>query len=461
MPLMDTTGHLVGCLAEDACPSPTAHKRLEAAHLQWHRCLDAYYDPQLFMMDLNSLIASLRNVTFAIQKDMTPVEGFREWYQPWQDAMRRDPVMKWAIDARNTVVKEGDLETNSEVEARVVFTYWDAADIMKRGLQAAPDKGEPVATELMHTKDQILERAATRGWPDDLIDDALVVIERRWVDKAFHQVEILEAAAHVISFLSSLLQDMDEQFAPIQYDPGLDPGTVGTPESLYPDKARPMCMMTTRPFRSIVTRLKDGDTDVTGAFMPHEDPPAGALQAMGDKYRKHVREGTYRISGDPIEVLPWFLEMGRAILLSGDSHGWMVFLFKGGKLLRTFHLAARDKADKYSLSIQVADTVIALGADGVLMVAESWLRTPIYNDRGVMVGATKAIGEMLVFDAMTKDGREESWVLPFTRNAFGLLTVQDPIKDDGRMMNFLAPVRAAWGLTIATSTPHDGVDPDN
>jgi hypothetical protein len=40
-------------------------------------------------------------------------EEFEEWYGAWQEKMRADERMRWLVEARNTVEKQGDLDLHS------------------------------------------------------------------------------------------------------------------------------------------------------------------------------------------------------------------------------------------------------------------------------------------------------------------------------------------------------------
>lgn len=131
----------------------------------------------------------------------------------------------------------------------------------------------------------------------------------------------------------------------------------------------------------------------------------------------------------------------------------MVHYFRGDTIVHSDMLSARDKADKYSLSLAVADRVTALDADGIVMIAESWQRTPVYDEDGNMIGASeKPVGEVVGYWVMTKDGRQGMWLLPFNRTAFGVVTVGEPVEEDKGYPNFLAPVRAAWAGRARRST---------
>jgi len=105
------------------CPIPRAHKRLHDAHYHWHQADSNYFDPELFVVNLNACIPALRSVTFVLQKQKANIPDFDAWYGLWQERMRKDSVLRWLVEARNRIEKEGDLDTKSLVRATLV-TNW-------------------------------------------------------------------------------------------------------------------------------------------------------------------------------------------------------------------------------------------------------------------------------------------------------------------------------------------------
>ena len=95
------------------CPIPATHRRLAEAHLLWHQALSKYQEPDAFRANLNATIQALRNVTFALQSEKHSIANFDEWYGGWRTRLAADPNAMWLIDARNVVVKQGDLEITS------------------------------------------------------------------------------------------------------------------------------------------------------------------------------------------------------------------------------------------------------------------------------------------------------------------------------------------------------------
>src|SRR5437867_12907835 len=106
--------HVEGkCEAEGRSTTIDAHRRLTAAHRLWHQAESSYPDPDGFCTNLNACIQALRSVTWVLQKGKRQIPQFGDWYARWQERLRADPIMRWLVDARNRIEKEGDLETRS------------------------------------------------------------------------------------------------------------------------------------------------------------------------------------------------------------------------------------------------------------------------------------------------------------------------------------------------------------
>jgi hypothetical protein len=99
--------------------------RLADSHRFWHQAETAYFDPDGFRLAAQSAIQTLRSVTFILQKNKRAIAGFEQWYGGWQKRLATDELMRWIVDARNRIEKEGDLETHSYVRAEIVASYLD------------------------------------------------------------------------------------------------------------------------------------------------------------------------------------------------------------------------------------------------------------------------------------------------------------------------------------------------
>lgn len=180
--------------AQDAasCVVPKTHARLEQAHALWHEALAAYHDPDLFVTKLNALIQALRTVTWILQKEFGNSDEFESWYKSWQGVLKADGRLKWALDVRNHVEHQGDLETSSVAHVRVMAGGWSA----------------PVADlEVDPTVDaaEIMRRVQLVGLPARVRKDGVMEVERRWILPELPGEEVLEVLAHCWGVLARVV----------------------------------------------------------------------------------------------------------------------------------------------------------------------------------------------------------------------------------------------------------------
>ena len=80
---------------------------------------------------MQNVIQSLRSVTFILQSHKAKIPNFVQWYGnyvdekhgkrgEWQNRLYADPLMRWIVDARNKIEKQGDLESRSFVRAEII-----------------------------------------------------------------------------------------------------------------------------------------------------------------------------------------------------------------------------------------------------------------------------------------------------------------------------------------------------
>jgi hypothetical protein len=176
------------------CRIAAADRRLRDAFHHWRQLERSYFEPYEFRVNLNSFLQEARNVTFILQKNKDAIPGFENWYSGWQRRMRDDPLMKWAVESRNRVTKQGDLETDSY--SLVTFTA-DWTDERTKRFQGPPSL--PSVT--------LIQRALSKIPKEVIAEDALFCAERQWIDSALPGAELLAATSHVLIVLSDLLSD--------------------------------------------------------------------------------------------------------------------------------------------------------------------------------------------------------------------------------------------------------------
>lgn len=69
-------------------------------------------DPSERSAGLRNVLVFGRSVTFVIQnlRSIVGESRFNNWYAPFQDEMRADPLMRYFVDARNNLEKQGRLD---------------------------------------------------------------------------------------------------------------------------------------------------------------------------------------------------------------------------------------------------------------------------------------------------------------------------------------------------------------
>lgn len=176
------------------CHIAAADRRLRDAFHHWRQLERTYFEPYEFRINLNSFIQEARNVTFILQKNKNAIPEFENWYSSWQQRMRDDPLMRWAVESRNRVTKQGDLEAESY--SVVTFTA-DWTDERTERFQGPPSL--PSVT--------LIQQALSKIPKEEIAEDALFCAERQWIDAALPGTELLSATSHVLIVLSDLLSD--------------------------------------------------------------------------------------------------------------------------------------------------------------------------------------------------------------------------------------------------------------
>jgi len=159
-------------------------------HVHWHAAADAYMEPETFRLNLNSLIQGLRNVTFLLQSQKRDLPSFENWYGAWQRAVKDDLVMRWAVSARNRIVKQSDLEMHSTALVRLSFDWLNEVE-------------EIVEVPPHYTTHRTIAGLLS-AIPD--LTEGVVTIERRWVDVELPSRELLDATRFVYGCLARVVK---------------------------------------------------------------------------------------------------------------------------------------------------------------------------------------------------------------------------------------------------------------
>ena len=154
---------------ENHCPLSAVDRRLGDLHRHWHEAERGYFEPDSFRIAIQTAIQTLRTVTFIVQSNKRLFRNFDPWYSSWQDRLRADPLMRWMVDARNKIEKQGDLDAHSFVRAEIVASYYDEGPRIE------------VPAELFQNPAELISSIPTGALRKHVLKDGILRIQRRWV----------------------------------------------------------------------------------------------------------------------------------------------------------------------------------------------------------------------------------------------------------------------------------------
>ncbi|MGH2946050.1 MAG: hypothetical protein ACRDPC_07300 [Solirubrobacteraceae bacterium] len=418
--------------AEEPCPLPGTHSRLNQAHALWHEALDAYDDPEGFVTKLNALIEALRNVTFVLQKELGNLSDQREdWYPAWQDRLKSDARLKWLIEARNLVVHQGGLETHSKARAQIVGELFEGRAVDVGISPVAP--AHAVVRELMLS-----------ALDDRVRREGTLVIERRWVVDEFPNDELLELLAHCFAVLSELVADGHEELgtsmegcqktadAPCEYATAFARSTGRLP-----------CMWAGREARTSRRNLDSGAP--TGVAIRTIARPSLDSVAIRQRYSLGSLEPV-RADGGVFERAAALHRLGRQMLVVDGEHIMISWLLRDGRVLSQQTLWPRDQREKYLVMERLAAEATRLGANELIITAEAW-EAP-YFERDDPRHDLRAVEredrtETLLTHAVRRDGQARTWSSRMHREAESL-RLDEVIEVEGYIPPLLRPLIDAW-----------------
>ncbi len=394
--------------------------RLDHMRRHWEDANARYFDPDRFLVALQGCITTSRTVTFILQSNKASFPDFENWYAAYQEKWSADPVMLWARDARNAIEKRGDLEALSEVRCRIVASYLGGPETawLPQHLFSSPLALHSSIPSKLRFDPQIREHGT-------------LVIERRWIDTQLPDTEVLDALAHVYLEFVDLLVDLHGRLG------------VGVPRILaerVPPSMRPLVMD-----RAVYLSVKDGRK--TG-FRFHQKEQKVDTRALKKRYGRDA-------SWEKLSSVTSFKELcdvvfahARALMVRDGYHHSFAIMVSGLQLGRVIGINHPDRASRYVLMRDLAELAKAIGADGIILIAEAWTaKGKDVPPSGYAVEA-KNRGEALTLNAAQSTGQTYAYSAEIKRKKKkkNKIKALDPTTFDQEGIPFiLAPFLNAWG----------------
>jgi hypothetical protein len=424
---------MTGIPAEMAEAIGAVVRRLKQVNVHWHEALSTYFEPDRFRIAMQNCITTARSVTFILQNHKDVIPGFDEWYATWQSRFGGDPIMRWAVQARNKIEKQGDLETLSQMRAELIAAY----------------AGNPVTnwtTGISWSTDQIRRSIPAKLLSQHVIDNGVLSVERRWVDSELPDTEVLDALAHVYGQLALLVVSLhDHVGVPIpEHHPDHGEHLL---RNLRED-GRLASMEHPLEDRAIYIAVKDGSTLGYRREFGRTNANADTLKKVQRRYRHFKPAKRLTDSSTLMEVAKLYFDMARVVMARDGYHANMFIPLKGARPIGLAIAPPQNRSDKYMLMRDIARYVRRIDADGLLHIGEVWLARPEDVPRGgypdqapnrleaLQLTAANANGELLSFSAII----QRKLIKKHKVKRLG----PTEIKEGARIIS-MAPVLEVWG----------------
>ena len=337
--------------------------------------------------------------------------------------MRANPSLRWLVDARNYIVKRGDLELLSKLRIEVIGSYL-AGEVAIFEEDYNPNL----------TNTEIYSKTVSLGLPVEIFENSYVKLQRRWIDKNYPDHELGELLSECWSAVAELLFDATNSDLPSdreQVKPKLPP-----------------CMHEHLQMRVILMKVI-AETLVPAVISSEtvsmDDDKRDALQEKyGDTPLFRSTDNSETLTERPFkDQCELMFEQAKAVLRKDGYHVHLAMIFIQNKPAQLIEFRNEDQADKYVTIRNLASTMERIGADAVIMISESWSAPfdPSSPYRGAADSPSRQEGLMLA--GATMQGEAYCFMVPFFRKdrdiSFGNKAVVH-----AQNMNALQPILAMW-----------------
>lgn len=338
---------------ESHCPLEAVDRRLRDVHYFWLQANRAYFDPDQFRLSIQAAIQTARQVTFLLQKHKDIIPNFENWYEKgWRIKLAADPLMKWMVEARNRIEKQGDLEAHSFVCAEVMASYLDEGPKIQ------------VPANLWHGPAELV-----KSIPDSLMGlhikkNGILKIRRRWIENTLPELELLDAVAIAYGKLAQLVSDAHVHM-------GL-PDLVDTGEQYSKNncEGRLPCMIGHEDARTLNIWLATGKplefetihTEINHSVIADPTTKYGInlkkIFAKRDKTQDYARS---------------IFAAARKIFEKDGYHSTIAILLRQCRPIGFQELRPVEHGHKYMIMRLLAQEAQKIGADAVILISESWM----------------------------------------------------------------------------------------
>jgi hypothetical protein len=409
-----------------------AKNRLKEVLSFWHKAANSYQDVDEFVINLNACIQASRNVTWVLQSQKKEISGFDSWYvDDWQTAMKNDPVMRWCVDARNTIVKQEDLAIYSVAHASIHNNYL-LEPIIDIPVDPLVDMSQVAAALLF-------------SLPEQHKAEGFVRLERQWKVKEL-EIELLSALAHVATVLMTLINDVDERKGAKSIYPEIDLESEKLDHETIKgliEQYSPEYMKQFEDYRVAWFSLPNIEQydfkEETNKFDLDD------IDVVNPEYEKNRFKKIFsniKESSSFREKVEIYADMAKQILENDSYHIKLVVLFCRSGAIELVTTEFQDQRDKYVFWHNMAKKVRRKGVKEIISIGEAWVYS--VDDR-VKYGHPSLIPnkkEVLLISGLSQTGECIVIQIPFFHENENIVFSEKQISYE--TPNSLMPIKNVW-----------------
>lgn len=414
----------------ESCPLDAVHRQLEDLHRQWHEAERTYFDPEAFRVAIQTAILTSRTVSFILQSNKSVVPDFENWYAGWQQSFRDNELMRWMVDARNRIEKQGDLEAHSWIKAEIVASYLNEGPVIE------------VPALLADAPLKLLKSIPESELGAHVKKDGFLRIQRKWIENTLPGYELLDAVAIAYGNLWQMLSDAHRQMgievpsaidhlSGEHYDPAAMQGRMPCMIGHSDNRTLDIWLATGRPSEvSVVRRKLDSDDE----------------EVLSSRYGLEPRD-VWSDSGQLTEHLTKLFATARKLFLKDGCHVTLLALLREGKPVDMIQMEPEEHGDKYLMMRRIAQQVHRRGADAVIMLGEVWYAPQDKDHPYRRAFDTPNHREGLQGVLVSKSGEPLQHFAEILRSD-GVITLGPTNSSSGGAQFMFAPIYEVWGKAI-------------
>jgi hypothetical protein len=431
---------------ENQCPLAAVDRRLGDLHRFWHQGERTYFDPDGFRIAIQAAIQTARQVSFVLQKNKDLIPDFDKWYAGWQERLGAIPLMRWMVDARNRIEKQGDLEAHSFVSAEIVASHLDEGPKIQ-----VPAKLSDAPLALV------------KSIPDSMVGahikkDGILRIRRRWIENTLPDVELLDAVAAAYGQLAQLVHAAHEQM-----DLAGPVTTNAETGEQFPEgdrDGRLPCMIGHEDARTLDVWLATGKPLEFGVFQKKLD--RAEIMTEGPKLRKRygVDPTTlYADSGKVHDHARSLFQTARKMFDKDGYHITIAILLRDGLPVDFHELRPMEHGHKFMMMRNLAQQAQKIGADAAILISESWSAPADPAKPYMRAVDSPARKEFLTATAVSKNGEPLMLRAEILREG-KKVTLDETSEEAGGAHFAFAPLYQVWkkGIPAHWTAMPMGVD---